>query len=87
MYIHDLGKIEGRMLVFGGPYSNLEATRAMRAEARKLIFHRVILFVVVIWLPTAASPMKRSISFATGIFLLLWAIAKSRWLAGLTACR
>lgn len=36
MYIHDLGKIEGRVLVFGGPYSNLEATRAMKAEAQKL---------------------------------------------------
>ncbi len=31
----DLGNIEGPLLVFGGPYSNLRATQAMRAEARR----------------------------------------------------
>ncbi|MGE4218318.1 MAG: metallophosphoesterase [Alphaproteobacteria bacterium] len=32
----DLGDLSGRVLIFGGPYSNLEATRAMRAEAKRL---------------------------------------------------
>ena len=29
----DLGELSGPILIFGGPYSNLEATRALRAEA------------------------------------------------------
>ena len=32
----DLGKIDGRMLIFGGPYSNLAATRAIQARAKSL---------------------------------------------------
>jgi hypothetical protein len=28
-------KVTGPLLVFGGPYSNLEATKAMLAEARR----------------------------------------------------
>ena len=32
----DLGTIDGPVLVFGGPYSNLEAARAIRAEAARL---------------------------------------------------
>ncbi len=32
----DLGTTTGRMLVFGGPYSNLRASAAMRAEAGRL---------------------------------------------------
>jgi len=32
----DLGPLEGPVLVFGGPYSNLEAAEAIRAEARRL---------------------------------------------------
>ena len=31
----DLGELDGQILLFGGPYSNLEATRAMRAEAAR----------------------------------------------------
>ena len=31
----DLGPLEGPVLVFGGPYSNLEAARAIRAEAER----------------------------------------------------
>ena len=34
--IQDLGVIEGPLLVFGGPYSNLQATRALLAEAERL---------------------------------------------------
>ena len=34
--IRDLGAIEGPVLIFGGPYSNLEATRALLAEADRL---------------------------------------------------
>lgn len=36
MEMHDLGKIDGTVLVFGGPYSNLAATRAMQAKAIEL---------------------------------------------------
>ncbi|MCP4431341.1 MAG: metallophosphoesterase [Gammaproteobacteria bacterium] len=36
MHTLNLGKIEGRILIFGGPYSNLEATRAIYAQARLL---------------------------------------------------
>lgn len=32
----DLGALDGPVLVFGGPYSNLEAARAIRAEAARL---------------------------------------------------
>jgi predicted phosphodiesterase len=32
----DLGELEGPVLLFGGPYSNLEAARAIRAEAARL---------------------------------------------------
>jgi predicted phosphodiesterase len=32
----NLGKLTGPLLVFGGPYSNLEATQAMQAEAMRL---------------------------------------------------
>jgi hypothetical protein len=32
----DLGILDGPVLVFGGPYSNLEAAQAIRAEARRL---------------------------------------------------
>jgi predicted phosphodiesterase len=32
----DLGELSGPVLVFGGPYSNLEAARAIRAEAARL---------------------------------------------------
>jgi predicted phosphodiesterase len=34
--VHGLGELDGPVLVFGGPYGNLEATRALRAEARRL---------------------------------------------------
>ena len=34
----DLGDIDNRLLIFGGPYSNLGATRAMRAKAESLGF-------------------------------------------------
>jgi hypothetical protein len=33
---HDLGALDGPVLVFGGPYSNLEAAEAVRAEAQRL---------------------------------------------------
>jgi predicted phosphodiesterase len=32
----DLGDLDGPVLVFGGPYGNLEATRALRRAARRL---------------------------------------------------
>ncbi|MCW5773891.1 MAG: hypothetical protein KIT16_19775, partial [Rhodospirillaceae bacterium] len=32
----DLGALDGPVLIFGGPYSNLEAARAIRAEAQRL---------------------------------------------------
>jgi len=32
--LQDLGELGGELLVFGGPYSNLQATRALMAEAR-----------------------------------------------------
>ncbi|MDA7424215.1 metallophosphoesterase family protein [Thalassococcus lentus] len=32
----DLGSLEGPLLVFGGPYSNLQATQAVRAQADRL---------------------------------------------------
>lgn len=34
--VRDLGRREGPVLVFGGPYGNLEATEAMLAAARRL---------------------------------------------------
>ena len=33
--IHDLGVLDGDVLVFGGPYSNLQATEALIAEAKR----------------------------------------------------
>jgi predicted phosphodiesterase len=36
MIERDLGVLDGPVLVFGGPYSNLEAARAIRAEAKRL---------------------------------------------------
>lgn len=36
MGYHDCGEVAGPLLVFGGPYSNLQATRALRAAARRL---------------------------------------------------
>lgn len=36
MKVKDIGPLQGAVLVFGGPCSNLEATRAIRAEARRL---------------------------------------------------
>ncbi len=36
METQDFGKIEGRMLIFGGPYGNLTATRAIQAKADSL---------------------------------------------------
>ena len=32
----DLGRLTGPLLVFGGPYSNRQATEALRAEAERL---------------------------------------------------
>ena len=32
----DLGNLDAPVLLFGGPYSNLRATQAMRAEADRL---------------------------------------------------
>jgi hypothetical protein len=32
----DLGRLDGPVLAFGGPYSNLRATRALHSEARRL---------------------------------------------------
>jgi predicted phosphodiesterase len=32
----DLGRLDGPVLLFGGPYSNLQATEALRAEAKRL---------------------------------------------------
>lgn len=32
----DLGELDGPVLIFGGPYSNLHATKAVKAEAEKL---------------------------------------------------
>ncbi len=34
--IHDLGEIDGPLLVFGGPYGNLQATEALLAKAGQL---------------------------------------------------
>jgi predicted phosphodiesterase len=34
--VAELGAVEAPLLVFGGPYGNLEALRAVRAEARRL---------------------------------------------------
>lgn len=34
--VMDLGTLSGAVLIFGGPYSNLQATRAMIDEARRL---------------------------------------------------
>ena len=34
--VRDLGRLEGPVLVFGGPYGNLEATEAMLRAARRL---------------------------------------------------
>lgn len=34
--VHHLGHFDGPVLVFGGPYSNLEAAQAIRGEARRL---------------------------------------------------
>ncbi len=34
--VRDLGELEGPVLVFGGPYGNLEATEAVLAEAERL---------------------------------------------------
>lgn len=34
MHVQDLGQLDSRVLLFGGPYSNLQATRAVQAEAR-----------------------------------------------------
>ncbi|MDX1452582.1 MAG: metallophosphoesterase family protein [Oleiphilaceae bacterium] len=36
MLEQDLGALHEPLLVFGGPYSNLQATRAMRAEAERM---------------------------------------------------
>ena len=36
MRVQDLGQLDGPVLLFGGPYSNLQATRAVLAEARRL---------------------------------------------------
>lgn len=36
MLSQDLGALDGSLLLFGGPYSNLQATRALRAEAKRL---------------------------------------------------
>ena len=36
MAVLNLGRLTGRLLIFGGPYSNLKATRAMQAKAREL---------------------------------------------------
>lgn len=33
MNVHDLGQLDGPVLIFGGPYSNLQATRALLARA------------------------------------------------------
>lgn len=33
--LHDLGELDGPILIFGGPYSNLAATRAIRQVARR----------------------------------------------------
>lgn len=42
--IKDLGTLDGEVLVFGGPYSNLEATQALlqQAERREIPAHQVI---------------------------------------------
>lgn len=38
MKLHDLGEIGGPVLVFGGPYSNLQATRALLDRSREAGF-------------------------------------------------
>ena len=35
-YVRDLGPLQGPVLIFGGPYSNLLATQAMREAAASL---------------------------------------------------
>ncbi|MDH5749725.1 MAG: metallophosphoesterase, partial [Rhodospirillales bacterium] len=34
--MHDIGNLDGPVLVFGGPYGNLQAVRAVLAEAKRL---------------------------------------------------
>ena len=36
MYVQDLGSLDGQVLLFGGPYSNLVATRALLKKAQDL---------------------------------------------------
>ena len=36
MHCQDLGALDGPLLLFGGPYSNLQATQALRIEADRL---------------------------------------------------
>ncbi len=36
MFVQDLGQLDGPVLLFGGPYSNLPATQALMAVAREL---------------------------------------------------
>jgi len=36
MNVQGLGDLDTPVLLFGGPYSNLQATRALRAEATRL---------------------------------------------------
>ena len=42
MKIHDLGELEGEILVFGGPYSNRQATEALLDVARDIPVRNVI---------------------------------------------
>ena len=35
MQVHDLGELDGPLLIFGGPYSNLQATQAVMVEAER----------------------------------------------------
>ena len=35
MQVRDLGELDGPLLIFGGPYSNLQATQAVMAEAER----------------------------------------------------
>src|SRR5215210_3118716 len=71
--------LTGPLLLFGGPYSNLEATRAVLAEAERCqISHRSGSSVPATWWPMVLTRKRPLISFGQAVFTWSWATAKRR---------
>jgi hypothetical protein len=63
-------RTDGPLMVFGGPYSNLEATRAVLNEAARLAIPADASFALAMWWPMEQMLSGLLTWFATGLAML-----------------